>query len=264
MPANANTAVDQGTPVPGGLRSDFSAMWVEFAAPLRAFLSRRVPPAVDPDDVLQDVFLRVVKHLPSLRDADRIEAWLFQIARNALRDTLRARRRRDGRTESLEADVPAENSMDDDRAAEAELTPCLAPMIARLEEPYRSAIELTALRGLTQSEAAKQARVSVSGMKSRVQRAREQVKTMLLRCCEVDVDSRGAVIDYQVRETSPCISSGGASKPTARRCMPGTCASGGEPLRPSHSRDVFMSERAKSTSPLSQGARHGAQHRYSG
>ncbi|MGH9348773.1 MAG: RNA polymerase sigma factor SigZ [Vicinamibacterales bacterium] len=229
MPANANPAADEVTPAPAGeSRGDFSAMWADFAAPLRAFLARRVPPAVDPDDVLQDVFLRVVKHLPSLRDADRIEAWLFQIARNALRDRLRARRRRDARTESLEADPPTENSMEDDRAAEAELTPCLAPMIAHLEEPYRRAIELTALRGLTQSEAAKHAGVSVSGMKSRVQRAREQLKTMLLRCCEVEVDSRGAIANYQVRETSPC-SSRGSSKPAARRCVPGTCAMGSQP-----------------------------------
>jgi hypothetical protein len=46
------------------------------------------------------------------------------------------------------------------------------------------------VHGLTQAEAAKRAGVSVSGMKSRVQRAREQLKAMLLRCCEIDVDRR--------------------------------------------------------------------------
>lgn len=228
MPAKVNPAIDEVAPAPAdGSQGDFAALWVEFAAPLRAFLARRVPPAVDPDDVLQEVFLRAVKHLPSLRDADRVESWLFQIARNGLRDTLRARRRRDGRTESLEVDVPAETSLGDDRTAEAELMPCLAPLIARLEEPYRSAIELTALRGLTQREAARQADVSVSGMKSRVQRAREHLKTMLVRCCEIEIDSRGAIADYQVRESSPCVGPGGTAKPAARRCVPGTCATGG-------------------------------------
>lgn len=89
----------------------------------------------------------------------------------------------------------------------------------------RSAIDLTALRGFTQSEAAKHAGVSVSGMKSRVQRAREQLKKMLLRCCEVEVDRRGAIAGYQVRETSPCIGAGSRT-PAARRCAPGTCAPG--------------------------------------
>ena len=48
-------------------------MWEEFAAPLRAFLARRVPAGVEPDDVLQEVFVRVVRHLPSLRNGDRME-----------------------------------------------------------------------------------------------------------------------------------------------------------------------------------------------
>ena len=87
---------------------DPATLWDDFAPPLRAFLARRVPAGVEPDDLLQDVFLRVVKHLDSLRSTERPEAWLFQIARNALRDALRARQRKDGRTDSLEVDLPAE------------------------------------------------------------------------------------------------------------------------------------------------------------
>jgi RNA polymerase sigma-70 factor (ECF subfamily) len=179
-------------------------MWAEFAGRLRAFVARRVPAGIEPDDVVQEVFVRVVRHLPSLRDAERIEAWLFQIARNTLRDAMRARQRRDSRTDNLEVDVPAEADTEDVRAAEAELAPCLTPMVARLAEPYRSAIELTSVQGLTQTEAAKRVGVSVSGMKSRVQRARDQLKEMLLRCCEVDVDRRRGVADYHLRESAAC------------------------------------------------------------
>ena len=79
--------------------SDPATLWDAFAPPLRAFLARRVPAGVEPDDLLQDVFLRVVKHLDSLRSTERPEAWLFQIARNALRDALRTRQRKDGKTD---------------------------------------------------------------------------------------------------------------------------------------------------------------------
>jgi RNA polymerase sigma-70 factor (ECF subfamily) len=201
------------------LSDDLSTMWSEFAAPLRAFVARRVPPGIEPDDVVQEVFVRVVRHLPSLRDADRIEAWLFQIARNALRDAFRARGRRDGRTDSLDVDVAGPDT-EDVRAAEAELAPCLAPMVSRLAEPYRSAIELTSLQGLTQTAAAKQVGISVSGMKSRVQRAREQLKEMLLRCCEVAVDVRGGVADYHPRKSAGC------ADPADAPSSPGRCASG--------------------------------------
>jgi RNA polymerase sigma-70 factor (ECF subfamily) len=185
-------------------QSDPSTLWREFAPPLRAFLARRVPPGIEADDLLQDVFVRVIRNLGALRDAERPEAWLFQIARNALRDTLRTRQRRDGRTDSLEIDLPAESDTEAIRAAESELVPCLTPMIGRLAEPYRTAIELTSVRGLTQAEAAKLAGVSLSGMKSRVQRGREQLRQMLVRCCEIAVDARGGVSDFHLHPTASC------------------------------------------------------------
>ena len=181
-----------------------SALWEQFAPPLRAFLARRVPPGVEADDLLQDVFIRVIRHLGTLRDTDRPEAWLFQIARNGLRDALRARQRRDGRTDPLEIDLPAESEPEAVRAAEAELAPCLTAMISRLPEPYRSAIELTSVRGFTQAEAAGHAGVSVSGMKSRVQRGREQLRQMLVQCCEIAVDARGGVSDFHLRFAGGC------------------------------------------------------------
>jgi RNA polymerase sigma-70 factor, ECF subfamily len=141
----------------GGPAGDTSLLWAEFAGRLRAFVARRVPPGIEPDDVVQEVFIRVMRHLPSLRDGERIEAWLFQIARNTLLDAMRARQRRDSRTDALDADLPAEPGGEDLRAAEAELAPCLTPMVARLAEPYREAIELTSVGGLTQAEAATRA-----------------------------------------------------------------------------------------------------------
>ena len=184
--------------------SDPSVLWADFAPPLRAFLARRVPPGVEADDLLQEVFLRVVQHLGSLRTTDRPEAWLFQIARNALRDSLRARQRRDARTDALEIDLPGETDTAAVRESEAELAPCLTSMIRGLPEPYRTAIELTSLRGLTQTEAAKLAGISISGMKSRVQRGREQLRQMLVRCCEIAVDVRGGVSDYHLRSDGAC------------------------------------------------------------
>ena len=186
------------------MAQDSEQLWEAFAPPLRAFLARRVPAGVEADDLLQDVFVRVVKHLGSLRSTERPEAWLFQIARNALRDSLRARQRKDGRTDPLEIDLPAETDTAAVRRSEEELAPCLTPMIQRLPEPYRSAIEWTSVQGLTQAEAASQAGISLSGMKSRVQRGRDQLRQMLVRCCEISVDVRGGVSDFHQRSADAC------------------------------------------------------------
>lgn len=223
------TATTAGARQSGGAL-DPAALWTAFAPPLRGFLGRRLPPGVEVDDVLQDVFVRVVRRLDSLRTTERPEAWLFQIARNALNDVLRARQRRDGRTDSLEADVQAD-AVDDSRTAEAELAPCLAPMIARLAEPYRSAIVLTSVRGLTQAAAAREAGITVSGMKSRVQRGRDHLRQMLAACCEIAVDVRGGVSDFH-----PKPSGGGCGGPVASSNDSAACGCSGGAPRASASR----------------------------
>lgn len=204
MFAEPMTQTGSEQPVTSSVPPDPSTLWNDFAPPLRAFLARRVPAGVDADDLLQEVFVRVIRHLNTLRATERPEAWLFQIARNALRDSLRARQRRDGRTDTLEIDVPDDADAASLRASEVELAPCLTSMIDRLSEPYRSAIQLTSIRGLTQADAAREAGVSVSGMKSRVQRGREQLRQMLVRCCEIQIDVRGGVADFYLKSPGAC------------------------------------------------------------
>lgn len=52
---------------------------------------------------------------------------------------------------------------------------------------------------MTQTAAAGKLGLSVSGMKSRVQRARQHLRTALDDCCRVALDRRGGVIDYEPR-----------------------------------------------------------------
>jgi RNA polymerase sigma-70 factor, ECF subfamily len=209
-----------------GAAPDPAALWAAFAPPLRGFLARRVPPGVDADDLVQEVFLRVIRHAGSLRSTDRPEAWLFQIARNALRDSLRARQRRDGRHDSVENDddLAAEPDAAAERAAEAELAPCLTSMVNRLPEPYRTAITLTTVNGISQADAARQIGISNSGMKSRVQRGRDRLRDMLVQCCAIAVDVRGGVSDFHLRTPGACAPPADAGKGGA--CSQTSCSSG--------------------------------------
>src|SRR5437588_726670 len=79
----------------------------------------------------------------------------------------------------------------------SELVPCIKEMVDSLTNDYRQALILTEYEGLTQRELAVRLGISVSGAKSRVQRAREKLKDMLLDCCHFEFDHSGRVIDYQ-------------------------------------------------------------------
>src|SRR5262245_23824947 len=59
---------------------------------LRAFIRRRVPDPSDADDILQDVFYRLVEANRLLMPIEHVTGWLFQVARNRIIDVFRKRR----------------------------------------------------------------------------------------------------------------------------------------------------------------------------
>jgi RNA polymerase sigma-70 factor, ECF subfamily len=180
------------------------APWQDVAAQLRPFLARRID-AAEVDDVLQDVWLRVQRGLPGLRDEERFTSWLFQIARSSIAEHLRTRARHPWGVTPAAAQPPelAAEPLDDDREAARSLACCISIFVARLPSPYREAVTLVELEGLTVREAAEMIGISVSGMKSRVQRGRAQLRHQFDECCEIALDARGKVIDYTPRPR-PC------------------------------------------------------------
>jgi RNA polymerase sigma-70 factor (ECF subfamily) len=177
---------------------------------LRAFIAKRVNDHGHVDDILQEVFVRVHRQIDSVNDPSRIVSWIYQITRNAIIDHYRksGSRREIPTGLSSELDVCGETSKnpgtadrDEGGGSRAELAGCLRPMIERLSQDYRDAIMLVELEGLTQQAAAKQMGMSLSGMKSRVQRGRKQLKQMLDDCCLIELDRLGGVLDYRFRST---------------------------------------------------------------
>ncbi|MEO8846314.1 MAG: sigma-70 family RNA polymerase sigma factor [Kofleriaceae bacterium] len=177
------------------------ALWHDVAERIRPFVARRIAPT-EVDDVLQDVFVRVQRGLASLRDEERFTSWLFQIARNSVAEHQRARMRHPLAT-TVDDDQPAPMDDDDDREAARSLSACVSLFVAQLRSPYREAVTLVELEGLTAREAAEMVGISVSGMKSRVQRGREQLRTLFDQCCEIALDARGKVTDYTRRKPCP-------------------------------------------------------------
>src|SRR6476661_2071927 len=55
------------------------------------FLSRMTGNAGVAEDLVQDVFVRVLKYRATFRDEGRFETWLYRIARNARADYFRTR-----------------------------------------------------------------------------------------------------------------------------------------------------------------------------
>ncbi len=177
---------------------DMRCAYRELEARLRPFVARRVSAASEVDDVMQDVFLRMQRSLANLRDEERFGPWVYQVARSAIAEHRRARARH-----PLAAGEPVEaidsGASEDDGEVAREVATYLAPFIAMLSSPYREALTLTELVAATQKDAAAMVGISLSGMKSRVQRGREKLRKLLEECCEIALDARGRVIGCEPR-----------------------------------------------------------------
>lgn len=93
---------------------------------------------------------------------------------------------------------------DDDRETARHLAGCVSMFVTQHPSPYREAITLVELEGKTAKEAAEMVGISVSGMKSRVQRGRAQLRALFDRCCEIALDARGKPTDFTPRVQPPC------------------------------------------------------------
>lgn len=169
-------------------------MWREIIAQLRAFVGRRIADPARAEDLVADILLRIHQNLGSVDDRERLAHWVSGIARNAVIDEYR----RSGRARELPVAAPEDLAEDQtgSRTVLDELAQCLQPLLAGLPPEQRRAVQLIDLDGMAQAEAADREGISLSGMKSRVQRGRRGLVELLGRCCALTLDARGVPMDY--------------------------------------------------------------------
>ena len=168
------------------------SIWERLASQLRSFIRSRVRDHAAAEDILQEVFLKIHQKLPSLRTSERMDAWVWRIVRNAITDYFRKARPHEALPEGFDLAREPQTDLPD-------LRPCVRQLVKLLPPDFQKALLLTEWAGLTQEEMGKQLGLSPSGAKSRVQRAREQLKKLLLDCCNFELDRRGNVLEMTPR-----------------------------------------------------------------
>ena len=197
------------TPAP-----DVERLWRDFHASIHQFVLRRVRNPADADDITQRVFLNLHRSAGALRDDNRVRAWIFKASRNAIVDHFRAPapRREVAVGGAIDLDA-AEGAASTDAASTdedangpsaSELARCLRPLIDALPAHDAEAIRLVEIDGLSQTAASRRLGISVSGMKSRVQRARARLRREVEACCTVVLDRRNAIVEHQCKRPDSC------------------------------------------------------------
>ena len=174
--------------------AELNQTWEELRASLHRYVRKKVNEEVA-EDLVHDILLRVVQNEEKLIAAEYPIAWVYTVAKNGIADYYR----KSANTSSADITIKDIGEVSGERLEnmDNDFSKCLRPLTDRLEAKYKEALLLTDFAGRKQADVAKQLGVSVSGMKSRVQRARAKLKHELLDCCTIEVDRFGKVIDYQ-------------------------------------------------------------------
>ena len=147
-------------------------------AALFDFLSRMTGNRTAAEDLVQDVFVRILKYRATFR-GDGFETWMFRIARNARADYFRRRGAVDhvsdeGIDPPSDAPGPARLLEQDQEVAR------LKQALARLREDRRELIVLTRYRGMTHEQIAAILGVDTGTVKVRIHRAIKELRQIFL------------------------------------------------------------------------------------
>lgn len=170
-------------------------LWNDYSSRLLAFIRGRVDDETEADDILQEVFLRVHTGLCCREAVGNLESWIYRVTRNLVIDHYRRRRP----VGELSQTIPSTESLPLEEDPRTRLAFSLRGTVDELPAPYREALVATEYEGLSQQQYADRAGISLSGAKSRVQRAREKLRQLLLDCCHFELDRLGRIVDYHER-----------------------------------------------------------------
>lgn len=160
--------------------------WDAHEQALRAFILARIADPYDADDVLQELFLKLVLQGHAFCEVQNPRAWLFRVLRNFLTDRFRTAKT----FIDLDPDMALER---DEKPPIAELENCLMRNLAQLPDDDRRVVEQCDLQGQLQERYANQYGLTLSAVKSRLLRARQRLRKKIVVNCQVRFDENGQV-----------------------------------------------------------------------
>lgn len=163
--------------------SSLGPLFERYHRPLFDFLSRMTGNRAAAEDLVQDVFIRVLRYRGTYREDGRFETWLYRIARNARADYFQARSARETHLDAAGDPASSVQGADDLLERDRE-TARLARALKMLREDQRELIILARYRGMKYEAIAEVLDVEVGTVKVRMHRAVTELRRIFLHLSE--------------------------------------------------------------------------------
>jgi RNA polymerase sigma-70 factor (ECF subfamily) len=181
----APTVAVPATPLafaPADADSEAVALLTREEGALRRIIQRYVRDAASVDDVFQEVSLKVLRRIDSVRDQAALRGWLFQLARNACLDFLRREDRRQGLSHEVLGEHTAGGDLGRNPGEQFltnERVMAVRRALERLPASQREVLLLRVDDGLDHEAIAKRLQISRQAVEVRLCRGRAALKDQL-------------------------------------------------------------------------------------
>lgn len=150
------------------------------------------------EDLMQEVWLKVIRYEASIQEVDHLKAWLTTICMNTFRDRYRKNVRRSKHVvqqpEGLDVSIldllPSDDASVDAILEQQDVSVMLRSKISELDAIYRTTIMYFYVHQLSLIEIAETMKVSIGTVKSRLFRGKQRLKDMLM----ADAEAREYVV----------------------------------------------------------------------
>jgi RNA polymerase sigma-70 factor (ECF subfamily) len=153
---------------------------------------------------LQEIFIKIHRLIGQLKDENKLQAWIYQVARNTVYDYFRSQ----GRTTDLKVEEIEEVEEEFDNKFMAETIEDMVKMMDKMPAEYCEVLCLTELGGMSHKDYAEKTGISATAAKTRAFRARNMLKDMLMKCCHYQFDKYGTSINIQPAGCCCCCDEG--------------------------------------------------------
>lgn len=174
--------------------------WESLIGKLYIFLLKNIKDRYVAEDILHDALLKILEKRQFYKYKENYNGWAFSITKNILVDYYR-KSKKDADLENIEKKL-------DEKEVEPNtyenLIPALKEFIENLPERYSKPLVMSDIEGIKQELIAQKLGLSVSGAKSRIQRARKMLKEYFLKCSEYKYDNRGKIMEFYPKSPS-CV-----------------------------------------------------------
>jgi len=184
-----------------GVPTESSAVAERHRAAIYRYVSRLVGSSSLADDLTQETFLRVHRHLGELKDPAALEAWLYRVATNVCYDHFRSRDHHQPvpppaeQGDKWDPPVAETDALRPDQLLEqSEMSDCVLRFLIGLPEAHRRVLILHDLQGHTNPEIAQMLGLSLENVKIRLHRARASLRAELSGGCDFSRDERGVFV----------------------------------------------------------------------